>query len=60
MKPDELTEDAIDYIYSHVDHSLLTAWEYEFVESTQDQWVRNRSLSDRQKEILGKIWDKQP
>jgi hypothetical protein len=59
MKPEELTNDAIDYILDNlIDERRLTAWEKSFVESVNDQWERNRRLSERQKEILGNIWDK--
>lgn len=59
MELSELTDINIDYILSHLSsESRLTKWEQGFVESINDQWIRNRSLSDRQKETLGKIWDK--
>jgi len=60
LKSEELTESAIDYIFDNVEHRRLSPWELSFVESINDQWIRNRRLSDRQKEILGQIWDKQP
>lgn len=60
MKPEELTDQAIDYILSGIDTDRLSSWERSFVESVSDQWTRNRRLSDRQKEVLGNIWDKQP
>ena len=59
MKEEELTDKAIDYILEGMDTDRLTDWEQSFVESISDQWQRNRHLSDRQKEILGNIWDKQ-
>ena len=59
MKEEELTDKAIDYILEGMDTDRLTGWEQSFVESVSDQWARNRHLSDRQKEILGNIWDKQ-
>ena len=59
MKQEELTDKAIDYILEGIDTDRLTDWEQSFVESVSDQWQRNRHLSDRQKEILGNIWDKQ-
>jgi hypothetical protein len=59
MKPEELTNEAIDYILSHLESEMrLGQWEKNFVESISDQWNNRRSLSDRQKEVLGKIWDK--
>jgi hypothetical protein len=55
----ELTDKAIDYILDGLKDNLkLTSWEKNFVESVTDQWGRNRSLSEKQKETLGKIWDK--
>ena len=66
MEASELTDKAIDYIIDGLcdelakDRPTLNDWERNFVISVEDQWRRGRSLSDRQKEILGKIWDKQP
>jgi hypothetical protein len=60
MKQEELTDQAIDYIVSGINVDHLSAWELSFYESVSDQWHRNRRLSDRQKEVLGNIWDKQP
>lgn len=60
MKQEELTDSAIDYIFENYEPTLLTKWELTFIESVEDQWKRNRRLSERQKEILGNIWDKQP
>jgi len=60
MKLEELTPEAIDHIYANVDTDRLTAWQKSFIESTSDQWTRRRWLSDRQKEILGEIWDRNP
>lgn len=59
MELDELTDKAIDYILGELStESKLTEWETNFVESITDQWNRNRRLSDKQKETIGKIWDK--
>lgn len=59
MKPEELTDEALDYIIANLEHEdRLTAWETSFVESISNQWDRDRHLSERQKETLGKIWDK--
>jgi hypothetical protein len=60
----ELTDKAIDYIIDGLcddlamDRPKLNDWERKFVISVEDQWRRNRSLSDKQKETLGKIWDR--
>ena len=37
----------------------LSKWEEAFIESVNSQWTHCRRLSERQKEILGIIWDKQ-
>lgn len=58
MTPDELTDKAIDYMFKH-GFSRLTPWETSFIESVEDAWRRMRTLTDRQKEVLGRIWDKQ-
>jgi hypothetical protein len=60
MRQEELTDEAIDYICAGMCVDELSAWERSFFESVADQRERRRSLSDRQKEILGQIWDKQP
>jgi hypothetical protein len=60
MKQEELTDEAIDFIVEGMNTSFLNEWENQFFESVSEQWQRNRRLSDKQKEILGRIWDKQP
>src|SRR5690348_17238782 len=60
VKQEELTDQAIDYILEGINIDRLSDWEQSFVESISDQWTRNRRLTDRQKEVLGNIWDKQP
>jgi hypothetical protein len=60
MQPEELTDQSIDYILDNTDLTLCSEWERNFIESVTDQWTRNRKLSEKQKEILGNIWDKQP
>jgi len=35
----------------------LTPWETEFLESVTDQWTRNRTISQKQLEILERIYD---
>jgi hypothetical protein len=59
MELSELTPSAIDFIFDNVLVENLSDWEREFVESVSEQWTRRRSLSDKQKEVLGRIWDKQ-
>lgn len=59
MDAAELTDKAIDYIVDGLaTEQRLTLWEKDFVESVSDQWHRRRSLSDKQKAALGRIWDK--
>lgn len=59
MDLEELTDKAIVYILDQLaSETRLTEWEKGFVESVSDQWERRRSLSEKQREILGKIWDK--
>jgi hypothetical protein len=55
----ELTDKAVDYILDALkDERKLSDWEKNFVESVSDQWTRARRLSDKQKEVLGRVWDK--
>ena len=59
MTPEELTDEAVDYILDGLAYEKrLNDWERGFIESVDDQWSHRRSLSDRQREVLGKIWDK--
>ena len=64
MELSELTDKAIDYIIDGLcdnlamDRPTLSKWERDFVVSVEEQWRNKRWLSDKQKEILGKIWDK--
>jgi len=66
MKPEELTDDAIDYIFENINEDYLNPWEKGFIGSVRDQWNGHHRdhgvhwLSEKQKETLGKIWDKQP
>ena len=60
MREEELTDTAIDYIISLMNTDCLTDWEKSFFESVSEQWERHRKLSQKQKEVLGRIWDKQP
>jgi hypothetical protein len=60
MKPEELTDKAIDFIMNGMNTDHLNDWEKQFFESVSEQWTRYRKLSDKQKQVLGRIWDKQP
>lgn len=59
MTPEELTDQAVDYIIEGMDATQLNDWERRFFESVSDQWHHRHTLSDRQREVLGKIWDRQ-
>lgn len=55
MKYDAATiQDWFEQLEEHAD--ALTKWEYEFVASLQEQFERRGSLSDRQVEVLEKIY----
>ena len=56
MMPEELTENAITHIIENTDINQLNSWEKNFFESVSDAWHHRHFLTDRQKEILGKIW----
>jgi hypothetical protein len=60
MDSQELSPSAIDYILANVqdDDPKLNQWERDFILSVSDQWHRRRTLTDKQIETLGKIWDK--
>ena len=59
MDQSELTDKAIDYILDGLaNEKRMTEWEKNFIESVTDQWTSRRSLSDKQKDVLGKIWDR--
>ena len=64
MELSEFTDKAIDYIIDGCcdelakDRPRLNEWERNFIISVEDQWSKKRWLSDKQKESLGKIWDK--
>lgn len=36
----------------------LTEWEQSFIQSIREQYDRRGSLSDKQREILEKIWER--
>jgi hypothetical protein len=60
MKLEELTDAAIDHIIAGMNTDRLSEWEKQFFESVSEQWEQHRKLSDKQKEVLGRIWDRQP
>lgn len=51
---DKLTQHMIDSV--NYEGEALTDWEEDFMESITDQWDRKKSLSDRQKEVLERIY----
>ena len=59
MELHELHNGAIDQIIEGMNTDKLSPWELKFFESISDQWERTRDLSDKQKQVLGTIWDKQ-
>lgn len=51
--------ETIDYFLDLVKNSAskpLTPWELQFIESISDQWDRTRHLSDKQLDILERIY----
>lgn len=44
-------------IKSH-DVSAFSTWEIDFIESVESQWKAGRSLSEKQLEVLERIWMK--
>lgn len=60
LRQEELDDKAIDFILDGMNTDFLTDWEREFFGSVSEQWNKQRRLSEKQREILGRIWDKQP
>ena len=52
----EQLQDFIDAIREHASGSGLTSWESDFVDSVEDQLQARGRLSDRQIEILDRIY----
>jgi hypothetical protein len=59
MKPDELSDSAINQILEGLDETQLSEWEKGFVTSVKAYWKRNKKLSDKQKKRLNELWRKQ-
>jgi hypothetical protein len=59
MKPQELTDSAINQILDNLDDSKLSEWEKGFLVSVRAYWKKNKKLSDKQKKRLGEIWETQ-
>ena len=58
MKPSE-KEAALKQLRDVQPHGLnLTEWEEHFLESIDDQLSSDKSISQRQQEILKEIWEK--
>lgn len=65
MDTQELTDKALDYMIPALEalaaenSQRLSDWEKnQFIPSIADQWKRARKMSLKQREILGRIWDK--
>lgn len=56
--PDKPTKEAIEYwIDQCLDHETnLTKWEYDFVKSIEEQFEKRGTLSERQCEVLERIY----
>jgi len=48
--------DRLKWIVSGLDWDALTEWEQKFVESVEEQFDRNGKMSERQEEILERIY----
>lgn len=58
---DERNAFIMQYINDEIDVQAdrrLTPWEREFLESVQEQWEDRQWLSERQGEVLERIWEK--
>ena len=53
---DEAIEDCLNALPAV--NCPFTEWEYDFVESVAEQWEKRQSLTEKQQEALGRIWDK--
>lgn len=51
-------DDISEWIYrvNNESHKPLTSWESQFMESITEQWDKTRRLSERQREILERIY----
>lgn len=54
-----VTDEQIDQLFHEIDRTKLSEWEQKFLQSTQDFWKRNRKLSDKQRNRLAEIGEKQ-
>jgi hypothetical protein len=54
-----ITESEADWILSQLDHDLLTDWESGFVQSIAEVRKRGLRLTNKQADVLSRIWDKQ-
>ena len=52
----ELLEDCVSV--STVQNCPFSKWEIDFIESVEEQFSERGSLTEKQTEILEKIWDK--
>jgi len=51
-----MTKERLKWVVSGLEWETLTKWEEMFVESVEDQFKRKGSITDRQEEILEKIY----
>lgn len=51
-----MTKDRLKWIISGLDFKNLSEWEEKFIESVEEQFKRKGSMTDRQEEILEKIY----
>lgn len=64
MKIEEVTDKALDYMLpwlqdlAKADDRRFSDFEKQFIPSVVAQWARARKMSPKQREIIGKIWDK--
>lgn len=64
MDTQELTDKALDYmlpalkVLADDNDQRLSEFEKQFIPSVFVQWGRTRKMSLKQREILGRIWDK--
>lgn len=64
MDTQEITDKALDYMLPALEDLVaegdprISEYEKTFIPSVAAQWKRFRKMSIKQREILGKIWDK--
>ncbi len=51
-----MTKDRLEWIIRWLDYPLLSEWEERFVESIEEQFKINGRISDKQEEIIERIY----